>query len=76
MLIGVLSEDPLAFGWLGGSTIPVAQNPILDEKMKLMIAAGELPPTAAQASVQETGYSKREAVVVPLDRDTFPEKPR
>jgi hypothetical protein len=74
MLIGVLSEDPLAFGWLGGSTIPVAQNPILDEKMKLMIAAGELPPTAAQASVQETGYSKREAVVVPLDRDTFPEK--
>jgi len=73
MLIGVLSEDPSAFGWLGGSTIPLAQNPIPDEKLKIMIAAGEIPANA-QASMQETDYKKREAVVVPLDRDTFPEK--
>ncbi|NLM26590.1 MAG: hypothetical protein GX211_00225 [Clostridiaceae bacterium] len=74
MLIGVLSEDPSAFGWLGGKTIPVALNVISDEKMKLMIAAGEIPPSAVQSSAQGTNYDKKEAVVVPLDRDTFPEK--
>jgi len=74
VLIGVLSEDPSAFGWLSGSTIPVAQNAIYDEKMKLMIAAGEISASTVQASMDETTYKKREAVVVPLDRDTFPEK--
>jgi len=74
MLIGVLSEDPSAFAWLGGKTIPLAMNVISDEKIKLMIAAGEIPPSAIQDSEQGTNYDKREAVVVPLDRDTFPEK--
>ena len=71
MLIGVLSDDPEAFGFLNGNTVPVAMGAAYDEKMKTMIAAGvaAMPvPDIAQE------YQKRQAVVVSLDRNSFPEK--
>ncbi len=76
MMIGVLSEDPDAYSWLGGNTIPVVDNVAVDEKMKLMIAAGEISTAAAREKLsndEKYTYKKYEAVVVPLDRNTLPE---
>jgi hypothetical protein len=73
MLIGVLSEEKDAFGFLNGNTVPVAFDQGYQEKMQLMIAAGQV----AQATTMRAdgdGYEKRQAVVVPLDRNSFPEK--
>lgn len=77
MLIGVLSDDIDAFGYLNGNTVPVASDMVYDEKMKLMIAAGQMPMTAAkpvQAVTSSPSFQKRQAVVVNLNRDSFPEK--
>lgn len=76
VLIGVLSEDSEAFSWLNGNTVPVAQGGDYDEKLKLMMAAGEIPPTSITTTNtgQEIYYKKYEAVVVPVDRDSFPDK--
>lgn len=74
-LIGVLSEDPEAFGHLNGNTVPVASDMAYDEKMKLMMAAGQIPMASTVPSVTASpGYQNRQAVVVGLDRDVFPEK--
>ena len=50
MLIGVLSEDSEAFNWMNGNTVPIAQDGDYDEKMKLMIAAGEIHPSSVITS--------------------------
>lgn len=73
ILIGVLSEDPEAFSWLNGYTVPVYMGGVTHEKLKLMIAAGELPGTMYETAVASGATVRREAVVVPLDRDSFPE---
>lgn len=73
MLIGVLSDEPEAFGWLNGNMISVASADYTDEKMKVMIAAG-VAPTTVTMPVQDGAYQKRQAVVVALDRDNFPDK--
>lgn len=74
MMIGVLSEDSEAFNWLNGNTVPVATGKEMDERIKLMIAAGQLSPSTASAvPVQEDYFQKYEAVVVPLNRNSFPE---
>ncbi len=76
MLIGVLSDDLDAFGYLNGNTVPVASDMYYDEKMKLMMAAGQIPMATmpAQAVTVSPSYQKRQAVVVNLNRDSFPEK--
>lgn len=76
MLIGVLSEDPEAFGWLNGNTVPILSGDIYsDEKMKLMMAAGQMSRSSVpQPMTDEQVYKNRQAVVVSLDRDNFPEK--
>lgn len=75
ILIGVLSEDPDAFAFLNGNTVPVLSDAGMDEKIKLMIAAGQMPQgVTAQEMVQGNVYQKRQAVAVPLNRFTFPEK--
>jgi hypothetical protein len=75
MLIGVLSDDPDAFGHLNGNTVPVASDMVYDEKMKLMIASGQIPMSASMPSVTASpGFQNRQAVVVGLNRDSFPEK--
>lgn len=70
LLIGVLSDDPEAFGFLNGS-VPVMAEWYGYEKVKMMMAAG-----VAVAPVPDMNqpYQRRQAVVVPLDRNTFPEK--
>lgn len=74
MLIGVLSEDSEAFNWLNGYTVPFAVNSDMEEKLKLMIAAGELSPSAAEYTKEDENYVQRyEAVVVHLDRNSFPD---
>lgn len=77
MLIGVLSEDSEAFNWMNGNTVPIAQDGDYDEKMKLMIAAGEIHPSSVITSTtnaQDIFFKKHEAVVIPLNRDIFPDK--
>lgn len=75
MLIGVLSDDPEAFGHLNGNTVPVVSDMAYDEKMKLMMAAGQVPMAMpAQPVTASPGFLNRQAVVVGLDRDAFPEK--
>ncbi len=76
MLIGVLSEDAEAFTWMNGNTIPVMQGYYEDEKMKLMIASGQISAATSIAVPysDKSDYQKREAVVVPLGRDSFPER--
>ena len=59
MMIGVLSEDSEAFNWLNGNTVPVATGKEMDERIKLMIAAGQLSPSTASAvPVQEDYFQK------------------
>ncbi|NLO41082.1 MAG: hypothetical protein GX115_16640, partial [Ruminiclostridium sp.] len=74
MLIGVLSDDLDAFGYLNGNTVPVASEMYYDEKMKLMMASGQVPMAATMPVPESSGYQKRQAVVVNLNRDSFPEK--
>lgn len=71
MLIGVLSDDPEAFGFLNGNTVPVAMGSDYTEKMKVMIAAG-MSTMPIPEMVQD--YQKKQAVVVSLNRNSFPEK--
>lgn len=74
-LIGVLSDDPEAFGWLNGNIVPVYGSRDYEEKMKLMIAAGQMPTTVDVQAVQDDfGHQRGQAVVVPLDRSSFPDK--
>ncbi|MBP7175857.1 MAG: hypothetical protein KBA53_06525 [Thermoclostridium sp.] len=75
MLIGVLSDDPEAFGYLNGNTIPVASDMYYDEKMKVMMASGQVPIGPRPVPMPDSSsYQKRQAVVVSLNRDSFPEK--
>lgn len=73
VLIGVLSEDSEAFNWLNGNTVLAAANKDVIEKVNVMIAAGQRPTAASIVPIQDDYYQKYEAVVVPLDRNTFPE---
>lgn len=75
VLIGVLSEDSEAFNWLNGNTVPVALGSDAAEKLKLMIASGQIKPSISSSiiPIQDDYLQKYEAVVVPLDRNTFPE---
>lgn len=75
MMIGVLSEDRDAFNWLNGNTVPAyASNDDLAHKLKLMIAAGQVSPQIAAVPDVGGNVQKYEAVVIPLDRNTFPDK--
>lgn len=70
-LIGVLSEDPDSLKWLNGYTVPFLEGSISDEKMKLMIAAGQSVQSIPVPD-KDGIYNRKEAVVVSFDRDSFP----
>lgn len=72
VLIGVLSEDPDFYRWLNGYAVPFVESSISDEKIRLMMAAGQ-----AVQSVPIPGkdgvYNLKQAVMVSFDRNSFPD---
>ncbi len=72
IFIGVLTEEPDSFKWLNGYTVPYLAGNYSDEKMKLMLASGQIVPSQSSVAIKDGVYEKREAVVVSLNRDSFP----
>lgn len=74
VLIGVLSEDAEAFRWMNGRTVLMADNPDIKEKVDTIIRSGLIyNAPVLDKTILENYYQKHEAVVVPLNRNSFPD---
>jgi len=76
LMIGVLSEDSDAFNWLNGNTVPASsgKGAEIEEKIKALIASGQLNAPGSIVPVTDDYFQKHEAVVIPLDRNSFPDR--
>jgi len=76
MMIGVLSEDKDAFNWLNGYTVSLAIDKDVAEKVKSFFSSDLATAQQMQQyklPLYDEYFEKHEAVVIQLDRDSFPD---